>query len=292
MKKLQRHHLHLRRAGDRGLPQRGAARHRGAGRAGAALERRALARAGADGGGRQAGRRRLLGRRRRAARRAAGSTWRAIRRPGGARPRSWTALARARPTCRRRSSGCVDGRRGADPLGRAQRQFAQRRGHFLVTNGPYQLEKWTRRRRWCSQVFRDFTNPLGRRHLRSLRHPAARLRRAHHRARRPARDRAGDRARWRSSCGSTASCASRSARRRPRRTGRRARLPLRRSSAPTARWPPPASRRDGARRHRLVVDLKGRLKPGAYTALVALALGDNLVNPEVATAQFRVDAGP
>ena len=43
---------------------------------------------------------------------------------------------------------------------------------------------------------------------------------------------------------------------------------------------------------RLVVDLKGRLKPGAYTALVALALGDNLVGPEVATAQFRVDGAP
>jgi hypothetical protein len=44
--------------------------------------------------------------------------------------------------------------------------------------------------------------------------------------------------------------------------------------------------------HRLIVDLKGRLKPGAYTALVALALGDNLVAPEVATVQFRVDAAP
>jgi len=46
---------------------------------------------------------------------------------------------------------------------------------------------------------------------------------------------------------------------------------------------------DGAR---LVVDLKGRLKPGAYTALVALALGDNWVNPEVAVAQFRVETAP
>jgi hypothetical protein len=41
--------------------------------------------------------------------------------------------------------------------------------------------------------------------------------------------------------------------------------------------------------HRVIVDLKGRLKAGAYTALVALALGDNWVDPEVATAQFRVD---
>jgi len=43
---------------------------------------------------------------------------------------------------------------------------------------------------------------------------------------------------------------------------------------------------------RVIVDLKGRLKPGAYTALLALALGDNWTNPEVATAQFRVEAGP
>ena len=42
----------------------------------------------------------------------------------------------------------------------------------------------------------------------------------------------------------------------------------------------------------MILDLKGRLKPGAYTALLALALGDNFMNPEVATAQFRVEAGP
>jgi hypothetical protein len=41
---------------------------------------------------------------------------------------------------------------------------------------------------------------------------------------------------------------------------------------------------------RLIVDLKGRLKPGAYTALVAVGLGENWVAPEVATAQFQVDA--
>ena len=35
-----------------------------------------------------------------------------------------------------------------------------------------------------------------------------------------------------------------------------------------------------------------RLKPGAYTALVALVLGENLVSPEIATAQFRVEGSP
>ena len=43
---------------------------------------------------------------------------------------------------------------------------------------------------------------------------------------------------------------------------------------------------------KMLVNLKGQLKPGAYTALVSLSLGDNQVNPEVATAQFRVDAAP
>ena len=36
----------------------------------------------------------------------------------------------------------------------------------------------------------------------------------------------------------------------------------------------------------------GRLKPGTYTALLALALGDNWVNPEVAMVKYRVDPGP
>jgi hypothetical protein len=42
----------------------------------------------------------------------------------------------------------------------ALRQFVQRRGHFLVTNGPYQLEKWTDTA-VVLQVFRDLNNPLG-----------------------------------------------------------------------------------------------------------------------------------
>ena len=42
---------------------------------------------------------------------------------------------------------------------------------------------------------------------------------------------------------------------------------------------------------RLVVR-PGRLKPGTYTVLLALALGDNWVNPEVAVAKYRVDPGP
>ena len=36
----------------------------------------------------------------------------------------------------------------------------------------------------------------------------------------------------------------------------------------------------------------GRLKPGVYTVLLALALGDNWVNPEVTVTKYRVDPGP
>ena len=38
---------------------------------------------------------------------------------------------------------------------------------------------------------------------------------------------------------------------------------------------------------RLVVDLAGRLKPGAYRVVLALALNGNLVNPEVKVLSYR-----
>jgi hypothetical protein len=43
---------------------------------------------------------------------------------------------------------------------------------------------------------------------------------------------------------------------------------------------------------RLVVNLKGKLRPGAYVALVALSLDDTQISAEVATAQFRVEVTP
>jgi hypothetical protein len=39
---------------------------------------------------------------------------------------------------------------------------------------------------------------------------------------------------------------------------------------------------------RLVVDLAGRVKPGAYRVVLALALNGNLVNPEVKVLSYRV----
>ena len=170
----------------------------------------------------------------------------------------------------------------------ALRQFAQRRGHYLVTNGPYLLEKWTDAA-VVLQVFRDMNNPLGVGSYDRFAIP----RRAYV-ARITAR---GDRLEIMAEIERLEKFL---------REYRLVREPLG-SRGEEERPDLPACRyvilgADGTvaaagvsrdvHAHRLVVDLKGRLKPGAYTALVALALGDNLVGPEVATAQFRVDAAP
>jgi hypothetical protein len=170
----------------------------------------------------------------------------------------------------------------------ALRQFAQRRGHYLVTNGPYQLEKWTDAA-VVLQVFRDMNNPLGVGSYDRFAIP----RRAYV-ARITAR---GDRLEIVPEIERLEKFL---------REYRLVREPLgsrgeeERPDLPVGRYVILGA--DGTvaaagvarevQAHRLVVDLKGRLKPGAYTALVALALGDNLVGPEVATAQFRVDAAP
>ena len=170
----------------------------------------------------------------------------------------------------------------------ALRQFAQRRGHYLVTSGPYQLEKWTDAAVVLG-VFRDMNNPLGVGTYDRFAIP----RRAYV-ARITAR---GDRLEIAPEIERLEKFL---------REYRLVREPLgsrgeeERPDLPACRYVILAS--DGTvaaagvsrevHAQRLVVDLKGRLKPGAYTALVALALGDNLVDPEVASAQFRVDAAP
>jgi len=170
----------------------------------------------------------------------------------------------------------------------ALRQFAQRRGHYLVTNGAYQLEKWSDAA-VVLQVFRDMTNPLGVGTYDRFAIP----RRAYV-ARIAAR---GDRLEI-----------SPEIERLERflRQYRLVREPLG-SGVDEDKVDVPACRfvivaADGrvaaagvsrdVQAHRVVVDLKGRLKPGAYTALVALVLGDNYVSPEVATTQFRVEGSP
>lgn len=170
----------------------------------------------------------------------------------------------------------------------ALRQFAQRRGHYLVTSGPYQLEKWSDAA-VVLQVFRDMTNPLGVGTYDRFAIP----RRAYV-ARITAR---GDRLEIAPEIERLE---------RFLRQYRLVREPLG-SGADEDKVDVPACRfvivaADGrvaaagisrdVQAHRVVVDLKGRLRPGAYTALVALVLGDNYVSPEVATLQFRVEAAP
>jgi len=171
----------------------------------------------------------------------------------------------------------------------ALRQFVQRRGHFLVTNGPYQLAKWSDTT-VVLDVFRDFTNPIGVGSFDRFALP----RRAY---------------------------VSRVATRGDRldiypeiervekflRDYRIVREPLGtagtdedKSDIPTCRWV--ALGADGAvaaagtscpaQGNRLVVHLKDLRKPGSYTVLLALALGDNEVNPEIATVHYRVEGSP
>lgn len=167
--------------------------------------------------------------------------------------------------------------------------FYAKRGHFLVTNGPYALDKWTEREVIVS-VFRDFTNPNGvgtyDRFALPSRAFVARL---------TAR---GDRLEITPEIERVE---------RFMRDYRIVKEPLGKPASEEDRADVPVCRyvivgtdgavadaglsrdRDGAR---LVVNLKGRLKPGAYTAMVALALRDNWVNAEVAVAQFRVEPTP
>ena len=171
----------------------------------------------------------------------------------------------------------------------ALKSFYAKRGHFLVTNGPYSLEKWSERD-VVLNAFRDFTNPNGVGTYDRFAIP----RRAYV-ARLTAR---GDRLEIAPEIERVEKFL---------RDYRIVREPLGKPASDMDRADVPVCRYvivgadgtvaaagasrdlDGAR---LVVDLKGRLKPGAYTALVALALGDNWVNPEVAVAQFRVETAP
>jgi hypothetical protein len=171
----------------------------------------------------------------------------------------------------------------------ALKQYAQRRGHFLVTNGPYQLSKWSDGA-VTLEVFRDFTNPMGVGGFDRF----AIARRAYVSRIVPR----GDRLEVSAEVERVEKFL---------REYRLVREPLPSSPAAGDRPEIPVCRyvvigADGAvvlagtadevQGGKMLVNLKGQLKPGAYTALVSLVPGDNQVNPEVATAQFRVDAAP
>ncbi len=171
----------------------------------------------------------------------------------------------------------------------ALRQYAQRRGHFLVTNGPYQLDKWSDAA-VTLEVFRDFTNPLGVGSFDRFAIP----RRAYVSRIVPR----GDRLEVHAEVERVEKFL---------RDHRLVREPLAIPASGADRADIPlchyvvidadgavvsAGTSEEAQGGKLIVSLKGKVKPGAYAALVALSLGDNRVNAEVATAQFRLEAAP
>jgi len=169
---------------------------------------------------------------------------------------------------------------------KALQRYAQVRGHFLVTNGPYQLAKWSDGA-VTLEVFRDFTNPMGVGGFDRFAIPR-RAYASHVVAR-------GDRLEMQVEIERVEKFL---------RDYRLVREPM--AAGPSAdRADVPVCRfvvigADGtvaaagvggeAQGDKLVVDLGGRVKPGAYTAMVALSLGDALENAEVTAVPLRVAA--
>ena len=170
----------------------------------------------------------------------------------------------------------------------ALREFQRRRGHLLVTAGPYRLARWSDASATL-EVFRDFSNPMGvgsfDRFAIPRRAYAARV------------SQRGDRLEIQPEIERAEKFL---------RTYRIVREPLGSASADESAADVPACRyvlvdADGAvvaagmsrdvQGNRLIVAPRGRLRPGAYTALLALSLADNDVAPEIATATYRVDGG-
>ena len=169
------------------------------------------------------------------------------------------------------------------------RQFYQRRHHFLVTNGPYQLGKWSEAS-VTLDVFRDFTYPIGvgafDRFALPLRAWIVRAT-AH-----------GDHLEVQADV-ERAERFLRSYRllREPMGTvgaeGDKPDIPVCRFMALSADG---EVARVGSSREvqsgRLVVPLKGLAKGGPYTVLLALYVADNTVNPQITTVSYRPESAP
>jgi hypothetical protein len=169
----------------------------------------------------------------------------------------------------------------------ALRRFQRQHDHFLVTSGPYRLGTWTADR-VTLPVFRDLTYPLGvgsyDQHATPLRAYVARA------------ERRGDRLEIQADVEKVTkferSYRIGRERYRPEPAGERMRAP-----APLARWVAVGPGDAGAAAvgssaeldgDRVVIDLKGKLAPGAYRVLVMLTLSDNVVNPEVKIIPYHV----
>jgi hypothetical protein len=168
---------------------------------------------------------------------------------------------------------------------RALGQFHRRTGHVLVTAGPYQVGRVTPDTATLP-VFRDFTYPLGVGSFDQYALPVHAYIRAV--------ERRGDRLAVQADVENVEK-AGRSYKIvrepfKPAPPGESTREPL------TVHWtvvgPGDEVVAAGASRDvqggRLIVDLGGRVKPGAYRVVLALALNGNLVNPEVKVVPYRV----
>ena len=167
----------------------------------------------------------------------------------------------------------------------ALREFARSHGHWLVTAGPYVLGKVTPESA-SLVVFRDFTYPLGVGSFDQYPIPL--------RAFVVKTERRADKLEIQADVENI----EKSARSykivrepfRPQPASEKTREPL------TVHWavvgPDDEVVAAGASRDvqngRLIIDVGGRLKPGAYRVLLALALNGNLVNPEVKLVPWRV----
>lgn len=169
---------------------------------------------------------------------------------------------------------------------RALREFQKTTGHFLVTAGPYQMGKVTADT-VTLPVFRDFSYPLGVGAFDQYPLPLHAWVRAV--------EQRGERLEIQVDVEDVEKSA---------RSYKIVRGPFRGGQSPTektrepltAHWtvigPGDEVAASGASRDvqngRLVVDLAGRLTPGAYRVLLALALNGNLVNPKVSVISYRV----
>ncbi|MGH7356522.1 MAG: hypothetical protein ACRELS_18340, partial [Candidatus Rokuibacteriota bacterium] len=167
----------------------------------------------------------------------------------------------------------------------ALKRFAKRHGHWLVTSGPYRLDKWSPESVTLA-VFRDLTYPLG---VGAFDAFAVPLRGFVARA-----SFKGDRLEIQADVEKIEK-SERSYKivrgpYKPEPAGEKVRDTL------AARWivigPGDEVAAAGASEEqeagRLVVDLKGRVKPGAYRVLLAVALNGNSVKPEVRVLPYRV----
>jgi len=167
----------------------------------------------------------------------------------------------------------------------ALREFARTHGHWLVTAGPYVLGKVTPESA-SLVVFRDFTYPLGVGSFDQYPIPL--------RAFIVKTERRGERLEIQADVENIEKFARsyKIVREpfRPQPASEKFREPLTVHFSvlgPNDEVAAAGTSRD-VQNGRLVVDLAGRLKPGAYRVLLALALNGNLVNPEVKVLAYRV----